>query len=74
MTLFDQEYAMERYTEDVLQKGWEKGQQDGKINANKKTARNLANLGFSAEQIANIVEVSITEVKKWLSNEAILEK
>lgn len=62
MTLFDQEYAMERYTEDIL------------LNKAKETAVNLANMGLSAEQIASAVKVSLTQVKKWLANEDVLVK
>lgn len=80
MTIFDQEYAVKCYIEEVRQKvqqegwmqawkeGWQRGWEEGQRNAARKISLNLATMGFSVEQIASAVKESVTDVKKWLED------
>lgn len=64
MTLFNQEYAMKCYIEEVGQKAY----REGELKAARNISLNLATMGFSVEQIASVVKESVTDVKKWLED------
>ena len=59
MTLFDQEYAVERYGDEQ--------RAEGKIKQAKETAIRLKKKGFSFEDIAETVNFSVETIKEWLS-------
>lgn len=61
MTLFEQEYAVERY-------GDEK-KAEGEMKKAKETAFELQSMGISTDKIAQAVKVNLETVKKWLSEE-----
>ena len=63
MTLFDQEYAVERYGDEQ--------RAEGKFNQARETAIRLRNKGFSVEDIAETVDFSIEVVKNWLATSVI---
>lgn len=54
MTLFNQEYAIDAYVEEIRQ---EKA---------KETALTLSDMGLTDEQIAKAVKVNVQQVRKWL--------
>ena len=59
MTLFDQEYAVERFGDDK--------KEEGKLEEKKDIALNLAKMGMAIENIAEAVQVSVKMVQKWIS-------
>ena len=60
MTLFDQEYAVERYGDEKLAQG--------KIEGKIETAQSMKKKGFQDKLIAEILEVSVDVVHQWLAN------
>lgn len=66
MTLFDQEYALEAYTEEIRQES----RQEGELRAKKETAISLAGMGLSADKIAQAIKVNIGTVAQWLEGNA----
>ena len=78
-TLFNQEYAMERYGDEReaegLAQGVKKGLAQGEIKAKQETAYELRDEeGFSIERIAKLVKVNVETVKKWFSERATFKK
>jgi len=70
MTLFDQEYAVERY-------GGEKkaeGLAEGKMKAKQEMTYELFDMGFSDNKIAKVVKVSLETVKKWLAERPVVTR
>ena len=67
MTLFDQEYAVERYGDERELKGKAKGLEEGAIKAKREMTYELFDMGFSDNKIAKVVKVSLETVKRWLS-------
>lgn len=59
MTLFNKDYIMEAYTEEM--------KQEGEMKKAKETAINLADMGLAPEKIAQAVKVSVETVKQWLA-------
>ena len=78
MTLFNQEYAIEAYTEEIrqesIEKGIEQGRREGGMMKAKETALNLLNMGFTAEQAAEAIKVNVQQVWRWIEGGAVLEK
>lgn len=82
MTLFDQEYALEAYTEEIRQESRQEGilagrhegilagRQEGELRAKKETAISLAEMGLSADKIAQAIKVNIGTVAQWLEGNA----
>ena len=82
MTLFDQEYALEAYTEEIRQESRQEGilagrqegilagRQEGELQAKKETAISLAGMGLSADKIAQAIKVNIGTVAQWLEGNA----
>ena len=63
MTLFDQEYAVERYGDEKKAEGLA----EGKMKAKQEMTYELFDMGFSDNKIAKVVKVSLETVKRWLS-------
>ena len=78
MTLFNQEYAIEAYTEEIrqesIEKGIEQGRREGGMMKAKETALNLLNMGFTAEQAAEAIKVNVQQVWRWIEGGTVLEK
>lgn len=78
MTLFDDDQIMEAYIRDVREEAAkeaaketaEKVEKETTKKVARETAFSLAEMGLTAEQIAQAVKVSIDEVKKWLEESA----
>lgn len=58
MTLFNREYALAAYAEEM--------RQEGEMKKAKETTLNLADMGFTIEQISNAVKVNMQLVRQWL--------
>lgn len=67
MTLFDQEYANQILMERGRAEGEKRGRAEGETSAKREAAFSLVRRGFSAEDIADIVNVSAQTVQEWLS-------
>ena len=67
MTLFDQEYAVERYGDERELKG----KAEGEMKKAKETTYRLADRKMPLEAISDIVEVSVEVVKKWLAERPV---
>ena len=61
---------MEKIYEEGLEKGIEEGRAKGIEEKARETVRNLSAMGLSADKIASAVQVSIEEVREWLSDGA----
>ena len=76
MTLFDQEYAVERYGDEKKEEGrvegraesLAEGQVEGALKQAKKTAFSLKKEGFSDTMIAKVLSTSLDTVRQWLSD------
>ena len=75
MTLFDQEYAVERYGDEKkaegIAEGKAKGLAEGEMKKAKETTYRLADRKMPLETISDIVEVSVEVVKKWLAERPV---
>ena len=75
MTLFDQEYAVERYGDEKkaegIAEGKAKGLAEGEMKKAKETTYRLADRKMPLEAISDIVEVSVEVVKKWLAERPV---
>ena len=78
MTLFDQEYAVERYGDEKkaegIAEGKAKGLAEGEMKKAKETTYRLADRKMPLEAISDIVEVSVEVVKKWLAERPVTAK
>lgn len=82
MTLFDQDYAWDRYVEEfkadleekvkkeVEEEVKEEGKEEGKEETRKTTALNMRKKGFSNQDIADILEIETGKVERWFSEES----
>ena len=65
---------MEKIYEEGLEEGKAKGIEEGKAKGieekARETVRNLSEMGLPADKIASAVQVSIEEVREWLSDGA----
>ena len=57
-----------------IERGVQKGLKDGELKKAKEMALSLAEMGFTAEKIAQIAKVSVEQVKGWLSEDAAVLK
>ena len=75
MTLFDQEYAVERYGDERELKGLAEGKanglEEGTIKAKREMTYELFDMGFSDNKIAKVVKVSLETVKRWLAERPV---
>ena len=74
MTLFNQEYAIDAYVEEIRQESIGEGIKKGRQEGAKETARNLSDMGLTAEQISQAVKVNVQLVQQWLGGETVLAK
>mgnify|MGYP005766774223 CR=1 FL=1 len=70
MTLFDQEYAVERYGAEKKAEGLA----EGKMKAKQEMTYELFDMGFSDNKIAKVVKVSLETVKKWLAERPVVTR
>ena len=71
MTLFDQEYAVERYGDEKKAQGKAEGLAEGTIKAKREMTYELFDMGFSDNKIAKVVKVSLETVKRWLAERLV---
>ena len=71
MTLFDQEYAVERYGDEKKAQGKAQGLAEGETKKAKEITYRLADRKMPLEAISDIVEVSVEVVKKWLAERPV---
>ena len=53
--------------QEMIQKGWEEGREQGRIDALKDTAIRMSKKGRSVEEIADCVDSDVETVKKWIT-------
>lgn len=58
----------------IFQEGIERGVQEGLVQGKKEMALSLAEMGLTAEKIAQIAKVSVEQVKEWLSEDTVVLK
>ena len=68
MTLFDQEYAVERYGDEKRAEGLAEGEAKGALQKAKETAFSMKEKGLSESFIADVLKVSPLMVRQWLAN------
>ena len=59
-----------REMEKIYEEGLEEGKAKGIEEKARETVRNLSEMGLPADKIASAVQVSIEEVREWLSDGA----
>ncbi len=78
MTLFDQEYAVERYGDEKkaegIAEGKAKGLAEGEMKKAKETTYRLADRKMPLETISDIVGMSVEVIKKWLAERPVTVK
>ena len=70
MTLFDQEYAVERYGDEKKAEGFA----EGKIKAKQEMVYKLVDRKMSLEVISDVVGVSVEMIKKWLDERSVIAR
>ena len=70
MTLFDQEYAVERYGDEKKAEGVIQGRTEGALKQAKETAFSLREEGFSIQMIAKVLHISIDTIHQWMEGES----
>ena len=68
MTLFDQEYAVERYGDEKKAEGLAEGEAKGALQKAKETAFSMKENGFPESTIARILKASPLTIQQWLAN------
>ena len=66
MTLFEQEYAVERYGDDIRAEGKAVGRTEGELNKAKEMAFSLFQMGVPIDKIAEAAKLDVGLVKNWL--------
>ena len=66
MTLFEQEYAVERYGDEKRAEGKAEGRTEGEVNKAKEMAFSLFQMGVPIEKIAEAAKLDVGLVKNWL--------
>lgn len=78
MTLFDQEYAVERYGDEKKAQGraegLAKGLEEGTIKAKREMTYKLVDRKIPLETISDIVGMSVEVIKKWLAERPVAAK
>ena len=67
MTLFEQEYAVERYGDEKKAEGHAEGRAEGKVEGRKEMALSLFQMGVPIEKIAEAAKLDVGLVKNWLT-------
>ena len=65
---------METWYQEGIELGKEQGIEIGEKNAKRETALSLAEMGFPAERIAQVVKESISCVKQWIAEGTALAR
>jgi len=68
ITLFGQEYAVERYGDERKAEGLAKGEARGALKHAKETALSMKEKGLCESFIADILKVSPHTVQQWLTS------
>ena len=68
MTLFDQEYAVERYGDEKKAEGLAEGEAKGALQKAKETALSMKDDGFPESTMARILKVSPLTIRQWCAN------
>ena len=68
MTLFEQEYAVERYGDEKKAEG----KAEGKVEGRKEMALSLFQMGVPIEKIAEAAKLDVGLVKNWLTESEIV--
>ncbi|MDC7288974.1 hypothetical protein NXH76_14280 [Blautia schinkii] len=63
-----------REMDEIYYEGIEFGEKCGEMKAKRETALSLAEMGIPVEKIAQAVKVSVSLVKKWISEDMALAK
>ena len=71
MTLFDQEYAVERYGDEKKAEGLAEGEAKGTMKAKQEMTYKLVDRRIPLETISEIVEISVEVIKKWLAERPV---
>lgn len=66
MTLFEQEYAVERYGDEKRAEGKAEGRTEGELNKAKEMAFSLFQMGVPIDKIAEAAKLDVGLVKNWL--------
>ena len=66
MTLFEQEYAVERYGDEKRAEGKAEGRTEGELNKAKEMAFSLFQMGVPIEKIAEAAKLDVGLVRNWL--------
>ena len=72
MTLFEQEYAVERYGDEKKAEGKAEGRAEGKVEGRKEMALSLFQMGVPIEKIAEAAKLDVGLVKNWLTESEIV--
>ena len=72
MTLFEQEYAVERYGDEKRAEGKAEGRTEGELNKAKEMAFSLFQMGVPIEKIAEAAKLDVGLVKNWLTESEIV--
>ena len=65
--LYDQDYIWNAALKESRDEGLERGRLEGEANGIRKIAVRMAGMGFSAEEIANVLDEEIKTVQTWLN-------
>lgn len=63
------EYDQARHIRQEREEAWEDGKNEGRQENQRIVAINLAQMGMSIEKIAQAIEIDISTVEQWLSDE-----
>ena len=63
------EYDQARHIRQEREEAWEDGKNEGRQENQRIVAINLAQMGMSIEKIAQAIEIDISTVGQWLSDE-----
>ena len=72
MTLFEQEYAVERYGDEKRAEGKAEGRTEGELNKAKEMTFSLFQMGVPIEKIAEAAKLDVGLVKNWLTESEIV--
>lgn len=63
------EYDQARHIRQEREEAWEDGKNEGRQENQRIVAINLAKMGMSVEKIAQAIEIDMSTVEQWLSDE-----
>ncbi len=63
------EYDQARHIRQEREEAWEDGKNEGRQENQRIVAINLAQMGMSIEKIAQAIEIDMSTVEQWLSDE-----